>query len=252
MSVVIIGAGRIGGALARRSEERGISASLVTRGSGWQALAGPAGAPIVVATRNDDLDGVLAQVPVRRREDLVLVQNGMLRPWIAAHGLGAVSRGLLFFAVSRAGAPIEVGAPSPFVGPHAGAIVRWLVTIGVSAIEVGPAEFAAVELEKLIWNAAFGLLCEVYSATVGEVITAHEAELRALVAEMAAVGAAALAVRLAIDPLVERLCAYSRSIAGYRGAVKEWRWRNGWFVEEAARLAVATPVHARLLARRVT
>jgi ketopantoate reductase len=250
MSVVIIGAGRIGGALARRSEERGIAASLVTRERGWQALEGPAGAPIVVATRNDDLDEVLARVPARRREDLVLVQNGMLRPWIAAHGLGAVSRGLLFFAVARAGASIEVGAPSPFMGRQAGAIVRWLAAIEVPAIEVEAAEFAAVELEKLIWNAAFGLLCEVYSATVGEVIAAHEAELRALVAEMAAVGAAALEVRLAVEPLVARLCAYSRSISGYRGAVKEWRWRNGWFVAEAARLAVATPVHARLLARR--
>ena len=65
---------------------------------------------------------------------------------------------------------------------------------------------------------------------------------------MASVGAAALAVDLARGPLLERLSAYSRSIADYRGAVKEWPWRNGWFVVEARARGIATPTHDRLLA----
>ena len=54
---------------------------------------------------------------------------------------------------------------------------------------------------------------------------------------------------LALEPLMQRLCAYSLSIADYRGAVKEWAWRNGWFVEVAAARGVTTPTHARLLAQ---
>ena len=246
--VTIVGGGRIGGALAARAAERGVPARQVDREGGWEALGGPAGAPIVVAVRNDDLDAVLARTPAARRGDLVFVQNGMIRPWLSAHGLEDNTRGLLFFAVERRGGPIQPGAPSPFTGRHAAAVVAWLEALGVPAAAVDAAAFAAVELEKLIWNAAFGLLCERHQASVGAICEAHGAELAALCGELAAIGEAALGVRLERGPLVDRLCAYSRSIAGYVGAVKEWRWRNGWFVEEAARRGIAAPTHERLLA----
>ncbi len=245
--MVIVGAGRIGGALAARAAALGIPARLCERGRGWEALEGPAGSPIVVAVRNDDLEAVLARVPEARRGDLVFVQNGMLDPWLEGHGLSGNTRGLLYFAVERRGGPIEPGAASPFVGRHAAAVVRWLGALGVPAVEVDAAAFAAAMLEKLIWNAAFGLLCQAHGATVGEVCERHAGELGALCEELAAVGRAALGVELATAPLCERLCAYSRSIPGYRGAVKEWRWRNGWFAEAAAAHGVATPIHARLL-----
>ena len=35
------------------------------------------------------------------------------------------------------------------------------------------------------------------------------------------------------DAMKARLATYSRSIPEYRGAVKEWPWRNGWFVNVA-------------------
>jgi len=47
--------------------------------------------------------------------------------------------------------------------------------------------------------------------------------------------------------LLERLCGYSLAIADYRGAVKEWPWRNGWFVTAAG--PGALPVHAHWLAQ---
>jgi hypothetical protein len=43
--------------------------------------------------------------------------------------------------------------------------------------------------------------------------------------------------------------AYSRTIPSWRGAVKEWPWRNGWFVAEASRRGVPTPLHTVWLAR---
>src|SRR5690606_13983845 len=89
----------------------------------WDRLDAPAGAPILLAVRNDDLDAVLARVPAHRHVDLVFVQNGMLRPWLAARGLSAATRGLLFMAVPRRGAAIEPGGESPFHGPHAQALL---------------------------------------------------------------------------------------------------------------------------------
>jgi len=249
MTIAIIGAGRVGGALASRSAEHGAPCPLITRESGWEVLDAGAGAPILVAVRNDDLAVVFERVPEHRRRDLVLVQNGMLRPWIAERGLDDVTRGLLFFAVPKRGAAVEPGGVSPFSGPHAAAVVAWLSALGLPAEVADPLSFAELELEKLIWNCAFGLLCQVHDAPVGAVVEVHGRELRAVVAEMAHVGAVAMGTELELDPLLGRLCAYSRSIADYQGAVKEWRWRNGWFVDAAIEHGVAMPVHADLLRR---
>ncbi len=249
MSIAIIGAGRVGGALAALSAERGVASSLITREEGWQALDAEPGEPVIVAVRNDDLDAVLERVPAPRRGDLVFVQNGMLRPWLRERKLDDGTRGLLFFAVPKRGAAADPGGTSPFVGPHAARVAAWLRGLGLPAQEVEAGAFAEVELEKLIWNCAFGLLCQVHDAPVGGVVEEHGAELRALVAEMVRVGAAGMGTELELDPLVGRLCAYSRSIPDYQGAVKEWRWRNGWFVEAAREHGIATPTHAALLRR---
>ena len=116
----VVGQGRIGGTLVRHSPT---PCGVHTRADSWATATIPPG-PIVVTTRNDDLDGVIDALPDERRGDLVLIQNGMLRPWLASRGLSEVTRGLLFFAVSSRGATPEVGGPSPFTGPHAGEMAR--------------------------------------------------------------------------------------------------------------------------------
>jgi len=246
--MIVIGAGRVGTALARRAEERGLPCALVRRDAGWEALEGRPGTPILVATRNDDLPEVVAQVPEHRREDLVFVQNGMVRPWLREQLLGQSTRGLLYFSVPSLGAPIEIGdRPSPLCGPRSLETVGWLVDLGIPAISVDWARFSAFELEKLIWTSAFGVLCETFDCDVGTICAERTAELRSLVRELSRVGRASMGVDLPIEWLLGRLCAYSASIPTTRASVKEWRWRNGWFVEEAARRGVATPVHLHLL-----
>ncbi len=242
--MVIVGGGRVGTALAKLCEQHRLSTSLVTRTEGKIGENGTE--PILVTVRNDDLSGFLASVPQQRRSDLVFVQNGMIRPWLAANGLSENTRGLLYFAVAKRGDPPVPGPPSPFVGAHAPAIVSILETIGLGGRVVSPAAFTQVELEKLIWNCAFGLMCEATGATVGEVVDLHGEELAALVNEMIAVGERELGIT-ADSGLLERCCAYSRDIYAYRGAVKEWVWRNGWFVERSRDLEM--PVHSHLLQR---
>ncbi|PRQ02147.1 2-dehydropantoate 2-reductase [Enhygromyxa salina] len=243
--IAVIGAGRIGTALHQRDPA---VFGLVDRHSGDELLERDPGEAILVAVRNDDLPAVLERVPARRRADLVFIQNGMLRPWLREQGLADATRGLLFMAVPARGAPIEPGGESPFVGAHAPTLVEAFRAVGLPAALVDAQAFAEVELEKLIWNCAFGLLCEALGCDVGTVVEDHGERLGELVAELLAVGGPALGVELDLAALVDRLSAYSRSIAGYRGAVKEWRWRNGWFVETARERGVATPVHDRLLA----
>jgi ketopantoate reductase len=247
--VDLIGAGRIGGALHRRAVERGVAGALVRRGEGWEALDAAAGRPIVVCTRNDDLDEVLAKVPERRRADLVFVQNGALRPYLARVGLRDATRGLLFVAVPTRDHDVDPGGESPFCGPHAAAVVDWMRALDVPARAVDGAAFAEVELEKLLWNACFGLLGSVWETPVGAVVARHHDELAMLVDEYLAVGARALGVT--VDPvrMLERLEAYSLSIPTFPARAREWPWRNGWFEAEAAAQGVALPVHEALVAR---
>jgi hypothetical protein len=172
----------------------------------------------------------------------------MYGPLLDAYRLRDTTRGLLFFAVPAKGdAPQPGPQPSPFVGPHAVAVARWLSRIGVPAAAVDWPRFSALQLEKVIWNCAFGALCEARAADVGTVCAQHADELRAVVDDLRRVGRASLNVDLALPWLLDRLCAYSATIPTYRASVKEWRWRDGWFVVEAHRYAVPTPAHHAVL-----
>jgi ketopantoate reductase len=242
--VIVIGAGRVGSALAARDPQRFV---LVDRERGWDRLEGEPGTPILLAVRNDDLAAVIKRVPKPRHADLVFVQNGMLRPWLQVQGLAECTRGLLFMAVPSPGAAIEPGGESPFCGPHADALADAFADIGLPATVLDDEGFRAVELEKLIWNCAFGLFCQAFECNVGAVVEHHRPRLRLLVGELLKVGAPTLGVELELDPLLDRLCAYSLSIPNYVGSVKEWPWRNGWFVKTARSRRVRTPTHDMLL-----
>ena len=233
--MIIIGSGRVGGAIAQRAQAAGLEHTLVNRTQGWDAIE-RSEAPIFVAVRNDDLEAVLAKVPPSAHRRLVFTQNGMLRPWLDERELGDCTRGLLFFSVPSRGAPLQPGGDSPFVGPQAQAVADWMGKIEVPTSTPDAKAFAVTELEKLLWNCCFGLLCEHTDSSVGTVVEKHDALLTQLVDELLQWGMLAFRLNLdleAREALKERLRAYSRSIPDYRAAVKEWPWRNGWFVEAA-------------------
>ena len=245
--MVIIGAGREGRALQLAAQTHGQPCALVSRSEGWNALDGPPGPPVLVATRNDDLEAVLVRVPAHRRADLVFVQNGMLQPWVEAHGLQNTTRGLLFFAAGGGGEPLQPGQSSPFCGPRANLVVHWMTSCGVMAHEVSWPRFKAWEAEKLIWISAFCLMSQAHDCDVQTVVSEHRPELEGLVEEFRLLARAGMNVDIPLDWLVDRLCAYSMTIPTYRGSVKEWVWRNGWFVDMARRRNVVTPTHYELL-----
>lgn len=84
-------------------------------------------------------------------------------------------------------------------------------------------------LEKLIWISAFMLVGARHpGATVGVVEKEYRSEVSSLIAELASVAAAERGLSFG-EGMEERLCAYSRAVAHYPTAVKEFKWRNGWF-----------------------
>lgn len=242
----IIGRGRLGTAFERRMAARGVSGAVFGRDDDLLALVDGAG-PILVCTRNDDLDGVWSTVPPSRRGDLVFVQNGMLRPWLARHGTEGSGRGLIFAAVARVGDDFRPGGDSAFTGPNASAVVEFCRAIDLPAVALTATEFATLELEKLVWNCGFGLLSDAIGQPVGAVLADPGCD--PLLRELIGVGARAFALEPDVDAMVERLRAYSASIANYRGALKEWRWRNGALVDAARAAGMEMPCHDSWLRR---
>lgn len=244
--MIVVGAGRVGGALRERGAAAGVPVTLVDRTNGWDAVESGS-EPILLAVRNDDLPEVIRRTPESRRADLVFLQNGAIRPLLAAHGADRATRGLLYFMVKARGAPLVPGRTSWLCGPHAEAVTSFFTTIGVGAEAVDWARFSYYELEKLVWLAAHGPLCTAFDATVGEVATTHRASLTELVSELWAVGSPQFGVEAPVDYVVEQLVDYSGSIPDYRASVKEWPYRNGWFHAAATEAGVTMPIHDALL-----
>jgi ketopantoate reductase len=229
----LVGSGRVGKALADLGAGDDV---IIKRG---EKVDGPEG-PIVVATRNNDLQGVVDATPPERREDLVFIQNGMLQPWLDEKGLGDNTQVLVYFAVAKLGdAPIDGKTDTnpegltAAVGKHAEAFAARLSTADLSCKVLDRVEFKKSMLEKLIWICAIMVVGARHgNISVGEVESQHTQEVSDLITELVAGGSAELDVKLD-DGVVPRLLAYSRSVAGFPTAVKEFEWRNGWFYEQS-------------------
>jgi ketopantoate reductase len=245
--MLLIGAGRLGTSLAKRSEAHGIDVTVVARGDGWAALDEPVGDPVVVATRNDDRLEVIERVPDHRREDLVFIQNGMIRGLLRNNHLVGSTRGVIYFAATARDGDIQPGGTSWFCGPHAVTMARWLGFLELKARAVDWARFSYYEYEKLAWICLLGPLCEKHGCTVGEAVEQHGPELEALVVELHRFGRVALNVDAPPKHVYDRLVEYSRSIPDYRASVKEWAWRNGAVLALMAERSFKLPLQTAML-----
>lgn len=254
-AIVIVGAGRVGSVVARCAQEVGVPVRVVRRGEAVPADAQGV-EPVVVCTRAEHLADVLAVTPEARRGDLVLLQNGLLPPWLAQHGLDGpphvVTQGIVWFAATARDGRAVPGAPCSFHGPDAAAVAALLRAGGIPARAiVDRGAFATEQAEKLGWNCIFGLLCELERAPVGVVLHRRDADVTALCRELAPVLADAYAAPVRADALEASVRAYTASIPDFVAGLKEVAWRNG-AVQRAARAAgLPTQLHDRLLQQAI-
>ncbi|CAL9057930.1 unnamed protein product [Musa banksii] len=227
---VIVGGGRVGRMLQSLGDGRDV---LVGRG---QPVPAEFEGPILVCTRNDDLEAVLASTPPSRWNDLVFFQNGMLEPWLESKGLGDADQVLAYFAVSKLGEdPIDgktdtnpEGLTAAY-GKWASAVAARLHGGGLSCKVLEKEAFQKQMLEKLIWISAFMLVGARHpGATIGVVEKEYRSEVASLIAELASAAAAEKQLTFE-EGMEDRLCAYSRAVAHFPTAVKEFKWRNGYF-----------------------
>ncbi|XP_068653275.1 uncharacterized protein [Aristolochia californica] len=230
LPAIIVGGGRVGKALQSMGNGKDV---FVGRG---EVIPVDFDGPIFVCTRNDDLEAVLQATPSSRWDDLVFFQNGMLDPWFESKGLKDANQVLAYFAISKLGEPPIDGKTdtdpeglTAAFGKWASAVATRLHSGGLSCKVLDKDAFQKQMLEKLIWISAFMLVGARHpGATVGIVEKEYRAEVASLIAELAAAAAAERSISFE-EAIEERLCAYSRAVAHFPTAVKEFKWRNGWF-----------------------
>ena len=132
--VVLIGVGEMGGVFARAFLRAGYSVHPVRRDDDPETVAADIDDPalVLVTVGEADLDPVLAAMPARWKDRLLLLQNELLpRSW-RAHGIERPTVAVVWFE-KKPGQDVKVIISSPVGGPAAALTVDALRAIGIAA-----------------------------------------------------------------------------------------------------------------------
>ena len=239
----IIGNGRIGGALSEAGE-------CVVLGRDDDIDADGEG-PILIATRNDALEGIVESCPENRRKDLVFMQNGYLDGFLASKGLLDNTQVLLYLSVTAKGVdPVDgVTTVNPegltaATGIHAQAFTDRLAALNLKCNVVTAEDYRPAMFEKLMWISTYMLVgaakeCE----SVGEAGSKHGELVEQIVNELVAAVSAKEGITFP-EGTMARLAAYTDVVADFPCGVKEFEWRNKYFYDLGDE---AVPIHNSLL-----
>mmetsp|Transcript_21208 Transcript_21208/g.52169 ORF Transcript_21208/g.52169 Transcript_21208/m.52169 type:complete len:348 (-) Transcript_21208:2440-3483(-) len=254
----IIGAGRIGTALADMGKAAGFTDTVVKRG---EKIPEDGAGPIYVTTRNDDLKAVIDMCPPSRKGDLVFYgQNGYIEDFLKKESVyDSTSQVLVYMAVAKLGEKPTDGITdknpeglTSVTGKWADQVSARLQGAGLTCHAMDRDKFRARMFEKHMWICAF-MLIGVHNGgiTVGDVESKHKDDLVQMVTEMMAAISESTGTKFE-DGVPERLLAYARSVAHFPTALKEFEWRNKFFLDltrarEAKGEADLTPLHTSML-----
>jgi hypothetical protein len=239
----IVGGGRIGGTLAKAGNciVLGRDDKIDVDGEG----------PILIATRNDALDGIVDKCPENRRKDLVFMQNGYLDDFLASKGLLDNTQVLLYLSVaSKDSEPVD-GVTSVMPQGMTAAMGEWaqafadrLDCLDLKCNVVDKAEYRAAMFEKLMWISTYMLVGAAKGcSTVGEAGSEHGDVVEQVINELVAAVSAKEGISFP-DGTLDRLKAYTDVVADFPCAVKEFEWRNKYFWDLGDE---AVPTHNALL-----
>jgi hypothetical protein len=239
----IIGGGRIGETLGKAGEcvILGRNDKINPDGEG----------PILIATRNDALDGIVEACPENRRKDLVFMQNGFLDEFLESKGLLDNTQVLLYLSVTAMGVePVDgVTTVNPegltaATGIHAQAFADRLAAMNLKCNVVTPAEYRPAMFEKLMWISTYMLVGATKECkSVGHAGAEHGELVETIVNELVAAVSAKEGITFP-EGTMARLAAYTDVVADFPCGVKEFEWRNKYFYDLGDE---AAPTHNALL-----
>lgn len=239
----IVGSGRIGGTLAEAGNcvVLGRDDSVDPNGEG----------PILIATRNDALDGIVDKCPENRRKDLVFMQNGYLDEFLKSKGLMENTQVLLYLSVTAKGAAAVDGVTTvnpegltAATGVHARAFADRLAALNLKCNVVTPKDYRPAMFEKLMWISTYMLVGAAKGCkSVGEAGSQHGDLVEKIVNELVAAVSAKEGISFP-EGTMARLAAYTDVVADFPCGVKEFEWRNKYFYDLGDD---AVPTHNALL-----
>jgi len=160
----------------------------------------------------------------------------MLLPYLKSKNLEENSQVLVYLAVAKLGdqptdgiTPLNPEGLTTATGKWANAFRGRLAKARLECNDKDGDDFLKDMLEKHIWNSAFMLIGANNQCTVGDVVSNYESEFDELATELAQAGESALNIHLD-SGFLPRLKAYAQAVAHFPCAVKEFEWRNGWFL----------------------
>ncbi|KHN31626.1 hypothetical protein glysoja_045741 [Glycine soja] len=162
-----------------------------------------------------------------------------MESWLESKGLEDANQVLAYFALSKIGeTPIDGRTDTNLEG----LILTWLWAKIIATLETIIARlcmfksqvldkevFQKQMLEKLIWICSVMLVGAPHGGvSVGVMDKEFRSELSNLITELASTASSEKGLTFE-EAMEERLCAYSRAVAHFPTAVREFKWRNGWF-----------------------
>ena len=239
----IIGGGRIGETLAKAGD-----CIILGRGD---KIDPEASGPILIATRNDALDGIVDGCPENRRKDLVFMQNGYLDEFLESKGLLANTQVLLYLSVTAKGADAVDGVTSvnpegltAATGLHAQAFADRLAALDLKCNVVSSKDYRPAMFEKLMWISTYMLVGTAKNCkSVGEAGSQHGELVEKIITELVAAVSAKEGITFTAGTMA-RLAAYTDVVADFPCGVKEFEWRNKYFYDLGDD---AVPTHNALL-----
>lgn len=236
--VYIVGKGRVGSGLSKLSPK----SKIFGRGESFDELGSLNEEDLVLlCTRNDDLAELIQSLPKSARSKVVLVQNGMLSPFIEKLEDQPAARAILYFAVPKLGDLPMPGGNTLVCGPKAEELKGFFESVDIPSQVVNDDEMARVEMEKLLWNALMGLMGQYYNESVRETLDKHWSEVLVLLGELLPVISQSLEIDFEKSELEISLKSYSEEVDYYSARVKEWEWRNAWFFKAIENTKVSAP-----------
>ena len=223
----IIGSGRIGETLAG-------AGNCIVLGRG--DVIDPKGeGPILIATGNDALDGIVDKCPENRRKDLVFMQNGYLDEFLKSKGLLDNTQVLLYLSVTAKGAePIDgVTSVNPegltaATGVHAEAFASRVNALNLKCNVVSPEDYRPAMFEKLMWISTYMLVGAAKGCkSVGEAGSEHRDLVEKIVNELVAAVRENEGISFP-DGTIARLAAYTDVVADFPCGVKEVSIRTNY------------------------
>jgi hypothetical protein len=239
----IIGGGRIGGTLAKAGD-----CIILGRDD---KIDPEASGPILIATRNDALDGIVESCPENRRKDLVFMQNGYLDEFLESKGLLANTQVLLYLSVTAKGVDAVDGVTvvnpeglTAATGVHAQAFADRLAVLNLKCNVVSAEDYRPAMFEKLMWISTYMLVGTAKDCkSVGEAGSQHGELVEKIINELVAAVSAKEGITFQTGTMA-RLAAYTDVVADFPCGVKEFEWRNKYFYDLGDD---AVPTHNALL-----